>query len=120
VLPEHVPNLPVLGFGQPGSPTTVAELRALVPPPDREPRAEVWGLPGLSGVLTKREMSYCRSRSRPAEHMAARQSVGLGKTDGEYMINVDVDQDIPDVRQRCPSEWRVALWSLRIGRVRGH
>jgi hypothetical protein len=75
---------------------------------------------GLSGVLTEREMSYCRSRSRPAEHMAARQSVGLGKTDGEYMINVDVDQDIPDVRQRCPSEWRVALWSLRIGRVRGH
>src|SRR4051794_10997046 len=48
VLPEHVQNLPLQGFNQPGSPTTIAELRALGQ--EGQPRAEVWGLPWHSST----------------------------------------------------------------------
>jgi holo-[acyl-carrier protein] synthase len=56
---------------------------------------------GLAGVLTEHEMSYCRSRPRPAEHMAARfaakeavlKAFGIGLADGIAWTDVEVVND---------------------------
>lgn len=56
---------------------------------------------GLSGVLTEREMSYCRGRPRPAEHMAARfaakeavlKAFGTGLAEGIRWTDVEIVRD---------------------------
>jgi holo-[acyl-carrier protein] synthase len=56
---------------------------------------------GLSTVLTAREMSYCRGRPRPAEHMAARfagkeavlKAFGTGLAEGIRWTDVEIVRD---------------------------
>jgi putative monooxygenase len=56
---------------------------------------------GLSGVLTERELSYCCSRRRPAEHMAARfaakeavlKAFGTGLAKGMGWTDVEIVRD---------------------------
>ena len=53
---------------------------------------------GLVGVLTDRELDYCRGQRRPAEHMAARfaakeavlKALGTGLADGIRWIDVEI------------------------------
>jgi holo-[acyl-carrier protein] synthase len=53
---------------------------------------------GLAGVLTERELAYCRSQRRPAEHIAARfaakeavlKAFGTGLADGIRWTDVEI------------------------------
>jgi holo-[acyl-carrier protein] synthase len=53
---------------------------------------------GLAGVLTERELDYCRGRRRPAEHFAARfaakeavlKALGTGLAEGIRWIDVEI------------------------------
>jgi pimeloyl-ACP methyl ester carboxylesterase len=55
-LPEHVQNMPLQWLGVPPGATTIAELRSLGQ--DRQPRAEVWGLPWHSATRFP-GLAYC-------------------------------------------------------------
>jgi holo-[acyl-carrier protein] synthase len=56
---------------------------------------------GMSGVLTEREISYCHSQARPAEHMAARfaakeavlKAFGTGLAKGIRWTDIEILKD---------------------------
>jgi holo-[acyl-carrier protein] synthase len=56
---------------------------------------------GMSGVLTERELSYCHSQARPAEHMAARfaakeavlKAFGTGLAQGIRWTDIEILKD---------------------------